>query len=130
MPSPTLSPIERARITEAAKLAANGTPVKWLGFGMRLVFTVGNREHLVTSAGTRRVFDALCEQAREFYREAHAQAVEANQANGAQAREASEQAAKGEKGPIAESAVHGLAEDPRTLCGLFGDGCGATGGSL
>jgi hypothetical protein len=95
MPSPSLSTLERQRIAEAAKLAASGVPVKWRGFGMRLVYVVNGREHFVTSAPNQRVWLALSGQAKAFYEEAHAEAIQANQANAAKARGTSESAAKG-----------------------------------
>lgn len=124
---PSLQSTERQRIAEAARLANSGVPVKWRALGMRLVYLVNGREHFILSAGSRRIFDALCRQAEAFYREAHAQA------NGVpQAVEASKEtpAGKTETRAFAEPAVHGLAEDSRALCGVSGDGSGAAGGCL
>ena len=67
MPCPTLSPIERQRIAAAAKAAAEGQRVKWKAFGRKLWYEIGGKQHLVTSAPNRRVFEALCRQAEIEY---------------------------------------------------------------
>lgn len=64
---PTLSPLERQRVTEAVRIAGEGTKVKWRSFGYRLSYVAHGKEHLVLSAPNQRVYGSLCSQVYQFY---------------------------------------------------------------
>lgn len=77
--SPSLSPVERTRISAAAKLAIEGHSVRWRAKGLRLTYSVAGKESLVFTAGNCRVFWEL---ARQAEKEFHAQAKQATKEAG------------------------------------------------
>ena len=77
---PSLSPLERSRIAAAAKLHVDGVKVTWRNVGRRLAYVVDNREHLVLTAATDRVWAELTRQVREAFDAETQRLVEAREA--------------------------------------------------
>src|ERR1051326_3797322 len=67
MIGPTLSPLEKARITAAAELAAEGHEVRWRVAWRRVSYVAKAKQVQVLSAGNDRVFQALVRQGQAWY---------------------------------------------------------------
>lgn len=66
---PSLSRLERERITDAAKLAASGVSVKWRNIGRRVSYVVAGKDHLVLTSQSGEVHAELCRQVAEEFKQ-------------------------------------------------------------
>jgi hypothetical protein len=85
MIGPSLSPLERSCIENAAKLAASGVKIHWRNVGRRLEYIADGKPHLVLTSGTDRVHAELVRQTKELWEKAHAEAVRADRTVGSSA---------------------------------------------
>ena len=91
---PSLSPTERQRIAQAAKLHVSGVKVRGRNKSRRIEYVVDGRAYPVLTAGTDRVWVELWRQVREEFHAETERLVTAQ-------REATEQAARTtEKGSV------------------------------
>jgi hypothetical protein len=101
MAGPSLSKLERERISQAAALAASGSKVQWRNVGRRVSYVIAGRDHLVLTSGSDRVHALLVKQVGEFYEVAHVEAL----------RAATQETEGNTAGRVEGLEVHGVAGD-------------------